>query len=514
VSLLAGAVSLRFPSNLSYDAWSWVVWGRQAMHLHLVTAGGPTWKPLPVAFTTLLAPLGAAAPDLWLIVARAGGISALAFAFVLAFRLTRAGALPAPAPSGRTTCSPGLARPGKTAGSPGVVRPVNTAVSPDVPALLAGMIAAGGVLTLSKYVGDTALGDSEGLLVALTLLSILRHLDRAPHQALLLGFAAALDRPEAWPFLGVYAIWLWREDAADRRLIAALAALLPALWFGPELWGSGTLDRGVLMARHPLSGSAAFARCPFCTEITDHAWRLVTMPFKLGAAFALATAAASVWVGARNRRRGRGRCGTRLGAAARRDLSVLGIGAIAVLWLLEDAALTELGFSGSNRYLLAPAALLAGVGAVGWGTALRRLRDRLATLHLRAPALVCAVVVIAPTGVAIAARRDPDLISVGPPADSLGYQAQLRQDLGDALEQAGGAAKLLACGPIQTNRSEVPLMAWMLGVPLRSVESGHGEVIVQSRNAAATPAEPAVPRARHFRPVADAGVVKIFTNCR
>jgi hypothetical protein len=67
-----------------------VIWGRQVEHLHLVTAGGPSWKPLPVLLTTLLARFGSAAPNLWLIVARAGGLLALALAFELAFRLTRA----------------------------------------------------------------------------------------------------------------------------------------------------------------------------------------------------------------------------------------------------------------------------------------------------------------------------------------------------------------------------------------------------------------------------------------
>ena len=465
VAVAAAATSLRFPSNLSYDAWSWVVWGRQVMHLHLATAGGPTWKPLPVIFTTLLAPFGAAAPNLWLVVARAGGIMAFAFAFVLALRLTRP--------------------PGARA---------------DVPSVLAAVIAAIGVVTLSKYASDAMLGDSEGLLAACTLLAILRHLDRAPRQALALGFLAALERPETWPLLGIYAVWLWREDATARKLIAIVGAVLVALWFGPELWGSGTLNRGVLSAEHPLPGSAAFARCPFCTEITAHAWPLIVTPFKLGIAIAIAAAAARAW--------------SSRGAADRRDLAVLTVGTGAIAWLLEDAALTELRFSGNNRYLLAPAAVLVLVGAVGWGTALRRLGDWLATIRFRTPVLACAVAALAPAGAAITAHRNADLISVDPPGASLRYQAELRDDLDDAVQEAGGVAKLLACGTIQTNRSEVPLMAWTLGVPLRSIENGHGAVIVQSRNAAETPAEPAVPRAPHFRPVAAAGIVRIFTHCR
>ena len=53
----------------------------------LDTSSGPSWKPFPVVFTTPLAPLGDAAPALWLVVARAGGLLALAGAFALATRL-------------------------------------------------------------------------------------------------------------------------------------------------------------------------------------------------------------------------------------------------------------------------------------------------------------------------------------------------------------------------------------------------------------------------------------------
>ncbi|MGI8750319.1 MAG: hypothetical protein ACR2J6_07200 [Thermoleophilaceae bacterium] len=59
-------------------------------HLRLDTTGGPSWKPLPVVFTTLFAPFGkiddAIPPALWLVVARAGAMLALA----LSFRLGRA----------------------------------------------------------------------------------------------------------------------------------------------------------------------------------------------------------------------------------------------------------------------------------------------------------------------------------------------------------------------------------------------------------------------------------------
>ena len=89
VALVIAALSLLIPSTPSYDPWAWIVWGREIVHLNLQTTGGPTWKPLPVIFTTLFAPFGRAAPDLWLVIARAGALMAVAMVFKLSVRLTR-----------------------------------------------------------------------------------------------------------------------------------------------------------------------------------------------------------------------------------------------------------------------------------------------------------------------------------------------------------------------------------------------------------------------------------------
>ncbi len=87
-ALVIAALSLLIPSTPSYDPWAWIVWGREIVHVNLQTTGGPTWKPLPVIFTTLFAPFGKAEPDLWLVVARAGALMALAMVFKLSVRLT------------------------------------------------------------------------------------------------------------------------------------------------------------------------------------------------------------------------------------------------------------------------------------------------------------------------------------------------------------------------------------------------------------------------------------------
>ena len=69
----------------SYDPWAWLLWGREVAHGTLSTEEMPAFKPLTVAVCTLLAPLGGAAPEAWVIVGRAG----MVLAVILAFRLGR-----------------------------------------------------------------------------------------------------------------------------------------------------------------------------------------------------------------------------------------------------------------------------------------------------------------------------------------------------------------------------------------------------------------------------------------
>src|SRR5690242_17420773 len=77
------ALSLLLPWAAGYDAWAWLVWGRELTQSSLDLRGGPAWKPFPVLFTALFGPFGGAGPDLWLLVARTGALLSL----VLCFRL-------------------------------------------------------------------------------------------------------------------------------------------------------------------------------------------------------------------------------------------------------------------------------------------------------------------------------------------------------------------------------------------------------------------------------------------
>src|SRR5690348_364935 len=88
LALLSAAI---LPTVPSYDPWSWVVWGREVFdpHLSFFVGGGPSWKPLPVGFTTIYGLFGHFSPTLWVVTARVGGILALIAAYRLGALLIR-----------------------------------------------------------------------------------------------------------------------------------------------------------------------------------------------------------------------------------------------------------------------------------------------------------------------------------------------------------------------------------------------------------------------------------------
>jgi hypothetical protein len=240
--VLVAALSALLPAAPDYDAWAWLTWGREAAHLELSTHEGPAFKPLPVAVCALLAPLGDAAPEAWLVVARAGALAAA----VLAARLA-ADLCPAPRLSAA-----------------------------------AGAVAALGVVLTGGFVRHAAVGDSEPLLVALALGALHRHRAGRPGQALALGAAAALVRVETWPILAAYGLVVARRQPGLRPAVAAAAVAVPAAWLLPELAGSGQLLRSGDRALVPNPGAPALADHPALAAL-GAAVALLPLPLALAA---------------------------------------------------------------------------------------------------------------------------------------------------------------------------------------------------------------------------------------
>ena len=206
--VLVAVATLPLPAALGYDPWAWMVWGREVGRLSLDTTGGPSWKPLPVLGTTVVAPAGDLAPTLWLVVARTAGLLALV----------------------------GAARVGTRLAGP-----------------WAGGLAAGLLLLTpdaeARYLRLVAEGHSAPITAALVLWAWDRHLAGHHRTALVLGALLGLDRPEAWPFLGLYMAWLWWRQPGARPLVVGVAVALPVLWFGADWWGSGQALHGAEVAQ-------------------------------------------------------------------------------------------------------------------------------------------------------------------------------------------------------------------------------------------------------------------------
>ncbi len=455
VCLVVGALSLLVPSTPSYDPWSWLLWSREIVHGHLViTTGGTSWKPLPMIFTIPFALFGNVAPDLWLVVARAGALAAVVMVFRLSFRLTR-----------QVTGLFG------DAGEEGRVAAM-------APAVLAGIIGAV-ALTLSAsggFVSSNTLGYSEGFAAALLLIAIDRLIDGEPRQAFIVGFFVALDRPEIWLFWGPLGLWLLWKDAGARVLVVGSAVLVLVAWFLPVYLGCGSFSCSVTRAVHPRANSLAFASDPFEAELTKAAWPTMLLRIKAVAALLVVAVTVLTW---RTWRR-EGVAGLRTPASRARIIAaLLGIGGLA--WFVVIAIMTQAGFSGNNRYLVLGAALVDICGAVGYGWAawelavlaprlLRRGRDAGAAgvsagLRWASVALVALFFMFAPNWVG------SNLISIPRTHGSLVYQAHLRDGMSALVARFGGAKRVLACGSVMTEGFQVPMLSWILGVPTTRVEA-------------------------------------------
>ncbi len=403
--LALSALTLLFPSAPTYDPWAWLLWGREIAHLDLVTEGGPSWKPLPVLFNVPFSVFGAdAAPYLWLWIARAGALLALAMSFRLARRLVGRGAA-------------------------GVV---------------AGLMAAAFLLTTYQYVRDSALGNSEALLAGLFLWGFERHLDGRRDHALYLGLAVALLRPETWPFLGLYGLWLFVREPELRLRVVLVGLAIPILWFGPELWGSGEPFRASSRAGRPNPGSAAFADHPGL-EVAKRFVERAVIPLQVGGLIAVAMAARA-WIG------------------QRRQGAILALSGLGIAWILLVAVMTERGFAGNQRYLIVTTAVLCVLGGIGIGRVFDGLRQLVGRRTSERAALRTAFAIFAVGALALSPVIKAKVDNVSETLDELRYEASLWHTLPGVIDQAGGPSRVLSCGNIYSGPFQTQMVAYELGV--------------------------------------------------
>jgi hypothetical protein len=301
------ALSLLVPSTLTYDSFTWANWARELVHLHLETRTGPAWKPLPVLIDLPFPPLGAVVPWAWLIIARAGGLLAVAMSFRLARRMAGWGA---------------------------------------------GLFAAIALIVSTSFVYYFfAVGLSEPLMAGLGLLAVERHLDRRYGQAAALIYACILLRPEYIPFLLGYGALVWRRLPRARVWLVAGVVALPVLVFLPDYVGSGDWLRSARRAAIPSEGGARLSGDPGLATL-EAAARQVIVPVLVGAGLAVLLAVSSFWKRAED--------GVLLG--------LIGLAAGLLVW---EAALTQAGKgAGDARYLIVGYSLVCVIAGIGWSRAL------------------------------------------------------------------------------------------------------------------------------------------------
>jgi hypothetical protein len=383
------ALSLLLPSVPTYDPWAWIIWGREIANGDLVTTTGPSWKPLPVIFTTPFSLAGDdGAPLLWLVVARAGGILAFAMAFRLGARL---------------------------AGP------------------WAGAIAAASLFLADEFIRNFFRGNSEGILVALCLWALERHLDGRRRDAFLLGIGAALLRPEVWPFIALYGLYLLLADRklTTLALVGGGGLSLLILWFVPEYIGSGDFLRAANRARQPNPDSAAFAAHPWL-EVFNRSSSVLSVPVYVGGTIAFVV------------------------AAVRRDGLYLSMAAIGTVLMVAVAGMTQAGFAGNLRYVALPAALVCVLAGAGWVWLVRVTNRRAGTVAAAALAVLVAA--------ASAPFVVQDVRELDEAAWRISEEADLYGSVPEAIEAGGGREKLMSCGTIYTGNFQTQAVAWYMHV--------------------------------------------------
>jgi hypothetical protein len=328
--LVAVAFVVAVQVRPAFDAYGWLVWGRQAAHFNLDTNAAPSWKPLTflLAFPYALV-AGGAALWLWMVNAAAAGFAAAVFAARIAYRI-------ADAPKGRRYA-----------------------------AVAAAVFAGVGVLGIEGYWHFILISTADPMAVALSLAAIDCAQSRRFGWAWLGLVLLCLGRPEALPAALVYAVWAWRRVPTLRTALVAGVAVIPLLWFGiPALTSRSWMNAANVLGEStsPLPGNKL-------AGVMSGFVSLYELPMQVAALCALALAVVlrlRVWL---------------LMALA------------AISWLAVEVALAYHGWGIAPRYMFAPAAVMVVLVGAGVGRALALDWHRLPGLRWLGLAAVLALVV-------------------------------------------------------------------------------------------------------------------------
>jgi hypothetical protein len=408
--VLAALSAALLPTVPSYDPWSWIVWGHEVTdpHLSFIIGGGSSWKPLPVIFTTVWGLLGSAAPTLWVITARVGGLLGLWGAWKLAGRLVGGGAGGA----------------------------------------LAGVVAVVAVVLTQDWVYYFLRGTTEVILIATTVWFVDRLIDGRRTQAFVIGAIAGLMRPEWWPFLILYAAWLlWRDPTfrTPAKLLVLAAGLVaqPFFWFIPPYITTGhAFSAATQAAEYNGHLGSSVLHTVLARGVDDQ-----VLPALILAIIAVAI----TWI-------------------RERDRLILATGIAVAAWWVVVVGETLDGYPGLERFFLPGVALTCVLAGVGVALLARGAGELGATrgASLGTAAAIGTAIVLIGVSIPSSTTRISEARAFFPAAS----EAVLTLDeLDRVIAAAGGRRAILPCKSsfAAINHSVQSAMAWKLGVTLERV---------------------------------------------
>ena len=288
-----------------YDPYGWLDWGYQTLHGSLNLRGAPSWKPITFLFTLPYSLFGHYSWWLWRVTSLSFSIGGPIAGGVLAYRLVR--------------------RPDE----------------PVWPALIGGLFAGIGIVMIVQYWHYILSSQSDSMLVTFVLLGLNQLRSRHYGWAVTFLVAAGLGRPEAWIILGPVGLWVLVTQPQLRALVIFYVVAMAFLWFVVPVITGAPWDVAQKLAQHSVR------------ELHSHKFTGTIRRYGDLTEWPVLVAAG----------------GTFLWALLRRDWRVLGVAAVAILWMvIEFYFVLSEGFPGVPRYMFEAAAatiVLGGIG-VGW----------------------------------------------------------------------------------------------------------------------------------------------------
>ena len=251
-------------------------------------------------------------------------------------------------------------------------------------------------------------GTSEPIVIATAVWSVDRLLARRHGQAFAVMVAGGLLRPEWWPFLGLYGLWLWFKEPGLRPLVVAGFVAQPLFWFVPPWIGSG---QPFLAAAHAREYNGHRGSHPVLTAV-GRAYDVQVVPVLIAAA----AGAALAW------RRDR-------------DWAVVALFAAAAAWIAVVIVMVIDGYPGLERFFLPASAAFCVLAGVGVARVAELAGGRLPSVPWAPVAVAVAIVVIS---IPFASSRISDARAQQPTAT---LAVNTLNQLTDAVKAAGGHAR-------------------------------------------------------------------------